>query len=336
MDVTDALVFDVAESSQIGEARREIIKLAHSLGFTEHEEAKLGLVYTELATNLIKHTPHGGKIIAQGVSEGDNSGIELFSLDSGGGMDVQKCLADGYSSTGTMGTGLGAVRRNSDSFSIYSEPLVGSAVQVRIWKKPRPAVEKYQAGLTVPKKGEILSGDKWCIVSSDTTIHCLLVDGLGHGVEASDASKLAVKRFKENLHKAPNAVLNIIHTSLRGTRGAVGAVAKIDLENSRLFYCGLGNIAALVANENKRKHLTSLNGTLGYEARKFLEVTEQWGPNSILIMHSDGLSSKTFEDIYTIANEPAAIIAPWLYQKHSKGNDDSTVLVCKDKPKNAQ
>jgi hypothetical protein len=48
-------------------------------------------------------------------------------------------------------------------------------------------------------------------------------------------------------------------------------------------------------------------------------------------MHSDGLSSKTFEDIDSIRGLSAPIIAAWLYQRYSKGSDDSTVLAFKEK-----
>lgn len=330
MDVTDALEFDITESSQVGEALRNIVTLAHNQGFNEAQQARLKLVCTELATNLLKHTARGGRLIAQALANPNDVGVEVFSIDSGPGMNIQDCLTDGFSSAGTMGTGLGAVKRNAESFDIYSEIGVGSVVQARLWNsKKLPPSGTNRAGLTVPKRGELVSGDKWCIVESDGTINCLLIDGLGHGIEAADAANLAVKRFKENIPKAPAIVMEAIHKSLRGTRGAVGAVAQINSADGKVHFCGLGNISALVVNETSRKHLTSFNGTLGYEARRFQEYDHPWGGNSILLMHSDGLSSKTFEDIYTIQRQSAPIVAAWLYQKYSKGNDDSTMLVCK-------
>lgn len=331
LTATDAQSFQITESSQLGEARRGIVKVAKDLGFSQANIARLDLVCTELSTNLLKHTREGGTLIAQGLVNDLDVGIELFSLDKGRGMDVKKAQADGYSSTGTMGTGLGSVNRNSDTFNIYSEIGSGSTVQLRIWNSA-VCLPDYssQAGLTVPKSGELLSGDKWSIIELESTTNCLLIDGLGHGIEACEAATLAIKRFRENLGKPPSVVLKSIHTALRGSRGAVGALAQINHDVGKIYFCGLGNIAAIVSRQTDHKHLTSLNGTLGYEARKFMEFTERWSNGSTLVMHSDGLSSKTFEDLYNIQQQTPPIIAAWLYQKYSKGNDDSTILVCKE------
>ncbi|MBS1955252.1 MAG: SpoIIE family protein phosphatase [Cyanobacteria bacterium SZAS-4] len=331
LTAADAVSFSITESSQLGEARRSIVKVATDLGFSQANIARLELVCTELSTNLLKHTAHGGTLIAQGLIDHQHVGIELFSLDQGRGMDVKKAQADGYSSTGTMGTGLGAVSRNSDAFNIYSEVGSGSVVQLRIWNSARKSCDySSQAGFTVPKSGELLSGDKWSMVKFEKTTYCLLIDGLGHGLEACEAATLAVKRFKENLGKPPAVVLKAIHTSLRGSRGAVGAIAQINHDLGKIYFCGLGNISAIVSREADHKHLTSLNGTLGYEGRKFMEFTEPWTRDSSLIMHSDGLSSKTFEDLYNIQKQTPPIVAAWLYQKYSKGTDDSTILVYKE------
>ncbi|HEY9677228.1 MAG TPA: SpoIIE family protein phosphatase [Drouetiella sp.] len=330
MDITEAISFEIKESSQVGEARREILKFAHNLGFNVANEARLGLVCAELSTNLLKHTPHGGQLIIQGLSDGHRVGIELYSMDSGNGMNVADCLEDGFSSSGTMGTGLGAVKRNTDNFNIYAQFQKGSVVETRIWNESEKHHPETNFGvLNIPKPGELVSGDKVCFIETDEHVICLLVDGLGHGIEASDASNLAVRRFKENIDKPPAVALKAIHTSLRGSRGAVGAVARIDKKNMRVFFCGMGNIAAIVTSSFERKHLTSLNGTLGYEARRFMEFTVPWTKESLLVMHSDGLSSKTFEDLTSIEKQPACIIAGWLFQHYSRGNDDSTILVYK-------
>lgn len=332
LTATDACILDMTESSQLGEARRQIIKMATESGMSEANRARLDLVSMELGTNLVKHTPNGGKLIVQSLRNADSVGIEIFSIDTGRGMNIEKALTDGYSSTGTMGTGLGAIKRNSDSFNIYSESGAGSVVHLQIWNSPKVACDyKKQAAFTVPKPGELLSGDKWSILEFENTTNCLLIDGLGHGYEACEAATLAVKRFKELAGKPPAVVLKGIHQSLKGSRGAVGALAQIDHEHAKVHFCGLGNISAIIERENDHKHLTSLNGTLGYEARKFMEFTEKWTGASTLVMHSDGLSSKTFEDLYAICKESPSIAAARLYQKYSKGNDDSTILICKER-----
>ena len=103
---------------------------------------------------------------------------------------------------------------------------------MRVWTSARTELTDFLCGgLTVPKKGELLSGDKWLIARTNQHIYCCLIDGLGHGIEAADAANLALKRFRENLSLPPAAMVKLIHTSLRGTRGAVGAGGKIGLRH---------------------------------------------------------------------------------------------------------
>ena len=45
--------------------------------------------------------------------------------------DVGRCLEDGFSTAGSLGTGFGAVQRQADRFGVYSRPGVGTAVLAR-------------------------------------------------------------------------------------------------------------------------------------------------------------------------------------------------------------
>ena len=47
-------------------------------------------------------------------------------------MDLAACMRDGFSTAGTPGTGLGAVRRLADAFSAWSQPGQGAIMWARI------------------------------------------------------------------------------------------------------------------------------------------------------------------------------------------------------------
>ena len=92
--------------------------MARRQGFGEVDSGKVALVATELSTNILKHG-RGGELLVGTYGEGGESGIELLALDKGPGIaDVAACLADGYSTAGTAGKGLGAVMRQSHHFSV--------------------------------------------------------------------------------------------------------------------------------------------------------------------------------------------------------------------------
>ena len=67
-------------------------------------------------------------------------GIEMVTIDAGPGFrDTGAALRDGHSTSGTLGIGLGAIRRLADFCDLYSVPGHGTALVARFWPAPRPA-----------------------------------------------------------------------------------------------------------------------------------------------------------------------------------------------------
>lgn len=78
---------------------------------------------TELATNLLKHAKKGCEVLIGVVGETDRLAVEIISLDAGPGMAAPlKMMEDGVSTSGSLGGGLGAIKRLSDEFDIFSRP----------------------------------------------------------------------------------------------------------------------------------------------------------------------------------------------------------------------
>jgi anti-sigma regulatory factor (Ser/Thr protein kinase) len=109
--------FSIGDVSEVAPARRGIGSFASQLGFSTEDAGRAALVATEIGTNLVKHGG-GGELIVKQINDGTRRGIELLGLDKGAGMaDVGKCLHDGYSTSGSPGTGLGAIERMSQRSS---------------------------------------------------------------------------------------------------------------------------------------------------------------------------------------------------------------------------
>src|SRR5687768_15653227 len=96
----------IADTSQIGEARRTVVRLGQNLGLPDTQTGAAAIIATELATNLSRYAQAGQMLIG---ATSDNR-LEIIAVDKGPGMDVQRCMEDGFSSGGTPGNGLGAVR----------------------------------------------------------------------------------------------------------------------------------------------------------------------------------------------------------------------------------
>ncbi|WP_445627057.1 ATP-binding SpoIIE family protein phosphatase [Nostoc sp. DSM 114167] len=329
----ESVTVTITESSQTGEARRVAMALATRLGFQEIERGKVGIVATEIANNLVQHA-HGGVVLLRSLKENSKIGIEILALDKGRGMvDVDECLQDGFSTAGTLGNGMGAIRRLSGFLEIYSIPNQGTALLAHLWLNPAPhQPEKFLeiGAICLPKRGEDVSGDTWASEVDSCRNLLLVADGLGHGPAAASAASAAVRMFQEHIHRSPGAIVEAAHAALRSTRGAALAIAEIDFEQQSVRFAGIGNIAASIFSFTEHRHLLSHNGTVGHEIRKIQEFSYPWYANGILIMHSDGLSAKWQIDRYPgLMQKHPSLIAGVLYRDFNRDRDDVTVLVAK-------
>src|SRR5688500_17370163 len=110
----------VTEVSQAAEARRIAVNAANNAGFSETDVGKVAIVVTEAGTNIAKFATGGEILISTRQSKGVKR-LEVLAIDRGPGMDVDRCVIDEYSTSGTRGTGLGAISRLASEFDAYSD-----------------------------------------------------------------------------------------------------------------------------------------------------------------------------------------------------------------------
>ncbi|HYO51541.1 ATP-binding SpoIIE family protein phosphatase [Archangium sp.] len=324
----------VTESSQAGHARRTAAALAARLGFNEEDQGKVALVVSEAAKNLVAHAREG-LILLRALHQGSQVGLEMLALDKGPGMaDVDRCLRDGYSTAGTGGSGLGAMRRMSALFDVYSVPGVGTAVLAWLWAgKPPPRSGMELGVVCVPMAGEEVCGDSWAVDGKAGRFLFLVADGLGHGPEAARASRAAVVSFLEQGSGDPVELLRGGHQELRSTRGAAVALAALTQDRSQLHYAGVGNISASVVSPGDTQRLVSMNGTLGHQAPRMQQFSYPWKAGATLVMCSDGLATQWRLDAYPgLLTRHPGLVAGVLYRDFARGRDDATVLVAREVP----
>lgn len=265
----------VADPSRVGEARRAAAVLGERLGFDQTRRGELAIVVSEAATNLLKHAG-GGDLILRALDRDGSAGVEVLTLDRGPGIpNVSQAMRDGFSTGGTAGTGLGAIRRLATEFDVFStraapgtsaaaaprapaathsptgHAVPGTVLMARLWADGHAPPPIPPGGVDVgvvclPKPGEEMCGDAWAIAVDPRTgrSFAIVADGLGHGQHAADASGLAVRTFREAVPRtpAPGTILQAIHAALRGTRGA--AVAVVELPPAVADPVGVGGVHA--------------------------------------------------------------------------------------------
>jgi anti-sigma regulatory factor (Ser/Thr protein kinase) len=329
------VLLTVRDRSKVGEARRQAIAVAGRAGLAETDTGRVGLLATELASNLLKHAL-GGVLVIRAVNDGW-WGVEVLALDRGPGMpEPEGCFRDGQSTSGSLGIGLGAVRRLSTDVDVYSVVPSGTALLARIVVTRATARERgtpFDVGaISVPKPGQEVCGDGWAALQDGTGACWLLVaDGLGHGLAAAEAARLAERAFRESAAPDPAARLADVHLALRGSRGAAVAVVRVDGPQRLLRFAGVGNVAGAVLTGTTRRHVVSLGGTAGHEAPRIMEFAYPWPPGSVLILHTDGLGSRWDLHRYPgLAERHPSLVAAVLYRDFARGNDDVTVVVARE------
>ena len=321
----------VDETTRVAEVRRLAVTSAEAEGLGEQAAEEVDIIATEIATNLLKHA-RSGEVHVSRLSGVGEPGVEILSIDRGPGMSsLQACIADGFSTVGTAGTGLGAMSRLADIFDAYSQPGRGTVLVARKLLHGKSNSRKQDwsfAAVKVPYPGEQTCGDNWTVRRNGSVTSVIVADGLGHGVLAADASSAAITAFKKAPSDTPASMLENVHLALRSTRGAAVAVTRIEHESRRVRYAGIGNIAGVLLGGARPQFMISHNGTAGLEARHFQEFDYPLPADPAIVMHSDGLTSNWSLDAYPgLLRRHPAVIAGILYRDANRGRDDVCVLV---------
>ncbi|MDT3728144.1 SpoIIE family protein phosphatase [Streptomyces sp. DSM 41972] len=298
----------VHDATRVRDVRVAAEEAAARAGLDEQRRAACALVATELATNLVNHAK-AGEVVVDVVDpavlpEGwPGRAVQITALDHGPGIaDVAGAFEDGFTTGGSLGAGLGTCRRIADAFSLHSEVGRGTVAVARVGpatvglvpaEAPARSLGVHAGGVNVPFAGAEQSGDAWSWVRSGDRVTLMLADGLGHGAEAARASDTAVEELRHCARLPPAELLQRLHTALSGTRGAAVAAAQLDTWTGRLRFAGIGNVTARLRDGGRWRTLLSRPGIVGaHRPRTVREDEAEWTPGSLLILHTDGLSSR--------------------------------------------
>ncbi len=332
MDSTTHTSFNAEDRSYFSILKKEIHKIASNAGFNAKKIAEIDIIVAEMTSNLIKHGG-GGEILVRIFNDENNAAIELISIDNGPGMsDSIRMTEDGMSTSNTLGQGLGAIKRLSDTFELYSLRDWGTIVLSRVYiDEPSIFVKKSLAevrSVIVPKPGETVSGDG---AYNDLMPDCLRVflgDGLGHGPEANAAVQTAIAALKLSNENSPAEILRYLHSFTKKTRGLVATVAVYNFKERQWNICGIGNIATRSHLVTSRNYM-SYNGVVGMNIPNTLsEQVVKHERGQTIIMCSDGIKTRWELNKYTgIFRCDLSILAAAIYKDFGRKTDDMAVLI---------
>nr|WP_315447003.1 ATP-binding protein [uncultured Pseudomonas sp.] len=328
MNISGSLtqVLLIEDNSQIGHARRSAQHLAEQHGFGESDAGRVALIATELASNLLKHAGHGELHLRLLPRQGD-AGIELIAVDRAKGFDLQACLADGFSTGGTQGIGLGAVSRQADVFDVYADHR-GAVLLARLYPRSDRQADLLYGVSQHSLHNDPACGDVWHLAYHGDDISALIVDGLGHGEDAERAGRAGEQAFADAPFSSPVVLMEDMHREMIGTRGGAVAFAQFRADRASLTFAGVGNIGASLIAADKSRGLASHPGIVGGQYRKAQPFDYAHVNGHLLIMYSDGLQSRwNLQDYPGLVHRHPAVIASVLHRDFCRGRDDVTVLV---------
>jgi anti-sigma regulatory factor (Ser/Thr protein kinase) len=320
----------VTEESQVGVARRYVAEMCARLSTDEVFCGKAAIVVTEMARNVVRHGK-GGEMIVRQILTPAASGLELLALDQGPGLrNVVECLRDGFSTAGTTGNGLGAIKRLADRFEIFSQPGRGTVAWVQLYPAGigTAAIAFETTGVSVAVEHERLCGDGWEVIEMEGVLRAMVVDGLGHGPFAEQASREAISVFRSQPTAGLASTLSLIDKALTKTRGAAGAIVELSPRKRQVTAVGVGNVSMHFLHDGQSKSFGCDNGTLGAGVKRINEFRYPWAQGSVLVMHSDGIRARwSLDDYPGVFRRHPGVVAGLLYRDFQRGGDDATVIV---------
>lgn len=193
-----------------------------------------------------------------------------------------------------------------------------------------PGLEWSVVSRTLP--GETVSGDLHLVGRSGDDVLIAVIDGLGHGGEAT----LAARKAADVLAGQPGApVIELIrrcHDALRSTRGAAMTVVTVNARERTATAIGVGNVETVVVRaragaQPARESVLLRGGVVGYQLPHLQASVIPIAPGDVVVFATDGVR-EDFGDRVT-PTEPLPQMVERILAQKFRGTDDALVLACK-------
>ena len=190
------------------------------------------------------------------------------------------------------------------------------------------ALERGVAG--GPMAGEQRSGDLAVFAGYAGGALVAVLDGLGHGDAAADASAIAAEVIRRHRAAPAADLLQRCHEALRRTRGVVMTLAWFDLEHEEMSWAGVGNVEARLVRGaaawgDRHDSALVLGGVVGYNLPTVRPSTFDLLPGDAVAFATDGIEADYSGSL--APGVPAQRLAERIHQRHGKGTDDALAVV---------
>lgn len=321
--------------------RSRLQAAARRLGFSDLRRQNMVLVASEMASNQLKYA--GGHGVLQ-IWQQPGPALDIVALDFGPGIaDLAEALKDGYSSSHTLGKGLGSIFRLSDASGMYTKvagrtddggwhgTVVWSRFDLRNGegghsRRAEPA-EPFSVGLFCRAlSDDRYIGDRVYLHYDPGHLRWLHLDGLGHGEGAQSATENLASALARS--GCPREILKDVDKRLESTRGAVAIAGHIDITQRAGQVAGVGDMAAHYSAGDYLQNVTFAPGILGKEHKTPQPHSFSYEKKFTVLTASDGIRrSWKAESFPGLFSQHPQVIAYALGNLMGRVADDQSVCV---------
>jgi anti-sigma regulatory factor (Ser/Thr protein kinase) len=325
----------VLDEASVVLLRQRVRTEGRTLGFSEAGLGSIVNVASELAHNQLTHA-RGGRMAVRSIQRDGVRGLELIAADRGPGIALptealkgRPASPSGSGAQKGLGVGLAAVLELADELDFDIRIDEGSCIWAR--KFIGPVSRRRRLGIYGrPCPGEDESGDDGGFVRNDDDLLVGLVDGLGHGGPARQASAAAMDVVRQSSSKDIDRIVQDCHDALRDTRGGVMAAARIGELDQSLRAAVMGDVGLHVNGPQTHRRVMGRSFVLGARGQRPKTVVEEstLGTRDVVMLFSDGISARAdLRADLDLLREHPIVIAHQVVERFARDNDDALVLV---------
>lgn len=177
-----------------------------------------------------------------------------------------------------------------------------------------------------PCVGEWVSGDAAFVRECDGFVFAAIVDVLGHGAEAHELARSIEAELPRRADRDVVAVLEALHESLAGSRGAAVGACAIEPASGQLAYAGIGN-TVLRRFGLRETRLVSRDGVLGQTRRSPRREDLALQPGDLVLLYTDGVSDRFGQHDYPgLIHHDVSTVARTVVERFGKSHDDAACI----------
>lgn len=305
---------------------------ARRLGFPDIEVARLQMIAAEIATNQAKYAHGRGLMQIWEAWVGSDKALDIFAVDYGPGIShVEAAIADGTSSGGTLGKGLGAIARLAHDWGIVSRtasdddlPWRGTAVWARLYAGSAPPPGRWSVGVYRRSYQDTRDNGDGFFLSVADGVRLLHLDAVGHGVEAAAVIAGACAHWHDERPLAASfEALERVPVMKRGA----AAICYEAHGDGDLLFGGIGDMQACLLQGSRRQALPMAPGIWGQVHGRVMWGRQTWPVWAVMVSASDGLRQRWPAAVSALGPQPPQLLAYFLGQVLGRLTDDRSCVV---------